>query len=185
MAGATRAALSQRPRRGTAWQRAHCGAGRRPGRACQRGGAGPGGGRRGQRRVHTGPFRLNGSCRPRRPCPCCLLRKNQRFGRPPAERINCAGLEVFVLKLNEMSAYADIEGEGSTSRHSKAASDAMCAVREMDWIFGVDPIRICICRSNHYLHTFEASSPIFGDLFTELTKILICDHSTKITRTEN
>ena len=76
-------------------------------------------------------------------------------------------------------------GKGSTSRHSKAASEAMCAVREMDWIFGVDPIRICICRSNHYLHTFEASSPIFGDLFTELTKILICDHSTQITRTEN
>ena len=100
-----------------------------------------------------------------------------------------AGLEVFVLKLNEMSAYAPFEGKGSTSRHSKAASEAMCAVREMDWIFGVDPIRICICRSNHYLHTFEAniaaSSPIFGDLFTKLTKILIFDHSTKITRTEN
>jgi hypothetical protein len=106
-------------------------------------------------------------------------------GRRPKEATVTAGLEVFVLKLNEMSAYADIEGKGSTSRHSKAASDAMCAVREMDWIFGVDPIRICICRSNHYLHTFEASSPIFGDLFTELTKILICDHSTKITRTEN
>ena len=106
-------------------------------------------------------------------------------GRRPKEATVTAGLEVFVLKRNEMSAYADIEGKGSTSRHSKAASDAMCAVREMDWIFGVDPIRICICRSNHYLHTFEASSPIFGDLFTELTKILICDHSTKITRTEN
>ena len=78
--------------------------------------------------------------------------------------------------------------KAAPARHSNspAASEAMCAVREMDWIFGVDPIRICICRSNHYLHTFEAklaaSSPILWDLFT---RILIRDHSKRITRTEN
>ena len=69
------------------------------------------------------------------------------------------------------------------SSNSPAASEAMCAVREVDWIFAVDPIRIC--RSKHYLHTFgaklAASSPILWDLFT---RILIRDHSKKITRIE-
>jgi hypothetical protein len=78
--------------------------------------------------------------------------------------------------------------KAAPARHSNspAASEAVCAVRELDWSFGVDPIRICIYRSNHYLHAFEAkiaaSSPILGDLFAE---ILMRDHSKKITRTED